>query len=103
MSTRDKLLAEIDAYLAASGINQSDFGERAMGNRSFVARLRHGMNITIESMDKVRAWMASHPLDRPTPKKGQGLMRVSPHEDLDGQRRGKQTRGAAALPEPGWL
>lgn len=69
MSTRDKLLAEIDAYLAASGINQSDFGERAMGNRSFVARLRHGMNITIESMDKVRAWMASHPLDRPTPKK----------------------------------
>ena len=73
LRTADRLLAfmgmepvgeafrrEVDAFLAATGLKVSLFGEMAAGNRSFVARLRKGAPPTLAKVDWVWAWMAAH-------------------------------------------
>lgn len=69
MSTREKILSEIEAYLRRTGLNQSDFGELAMGNRSFVARLRKGTNVGIGSIERAQRWMDEHPHGQIAPRK----------------------------------
>lgn len=61
---RETLLAEIDAYLAETGVSASDFGVTCMGDPSFVGRLRAGRDVKASTIDKVRRWMKSHPLGR---------------------------------------
>ncbi len=55
---------EVDAFLAATGLKVSLFGEMAAGDPSFVARLRKGASPTLAKVDRVRAWMATHASDR---------------------------------------
>lgn len=77
LRTADRLLAfmgmepvgpafrrEVDAFLAATGLKVSLFGEMAAGDPSFVARLRRGASPTLAKVDRVRAWMAAHASDR---------------------------------------
>ena len=77
LRTADRLLAfmgmepvgpafrrEVNAFLAATGLKVSLFGEMAAGDSSFVARLRRGTSPTLAKVDRVRAWMAAHASDR---------------------------------------
>lgn len=77
LRTADRLLAfmgmepvgpafrrEVDAFLAATGLKVSLFGEMAAGDPSFVARLRNGASPTLAKVDRVRTWMATHASDR---------------------------------------
>ena len=57
MSSADALLREIDAFLQRTGITQTQFGQEAMNNGSFVRQLRSGSGITLRTLDKVRAFM----------------------------------------------
>lgn len=76
LRTADRLLAfmgmepvgpafrrEVDAFLAATGLKVSLFGEMAAGDPSFVARLRKGASPTLTKVDRVRTWMATHASD----------------------------------------
>ena len=52
--------AEVEAFLAATGIKRSVLGLGATRNPSFVAHLRRGTSPTLLTVDRVRAWMAVH-------------------------------------------
>lgn len=57
MSSRDTLLAEIEAFLRGSGMSATRFGETIMNDRRFVARLRNGGDVTLGTADRVRRFM----------------------------------------------
>jgi len=57
MTDEQILLAEIDAFLAASGMAASTFGRRAMSHWKFVETLRAGRRCWPETIAKVRAFM----------------------------------------------
>jgi phosphopantothenoylcysteine decarboxylase/phosphopantothenate--cysteine ligase len=60
MSGADKgLLAEIEAFLAHSGLTATKFGIAAVNDGHLVANLRRGSSVTLKTADKVRAYMAS--------------------------------------------
>jgi phosphopantothenoylcysteine decarboxylase/phosphopantothenate--cysteine ligase len=59
------LLAEIEAFLAGSGVTATKFGIAAINDGHLVANLRKGSSVTLKTADKVRAYMASQ--RRPTP------------------------------------
>ena len=57
---RPLLRAEVEAFLAVSGTKASILGEEAVGNPSFVGRLRRGVSPYLATFDRVRAWMAAN-------------------------------------------
>lgn len=61
MSASDTFTAKIEAYLAATGMAPATFGLEALNDRGFVLRLRAGRSPTLETVDKVLAWMAANP------------------------------------------
>jgi len=67
--TSHTLLAEIDAFLAATGMGESYFGKRAVGNSELVARLRRKRRVWPETAEKVRGFMQAHtpPHAQPAP------------------------------------
>ena len=58
MSSADTLLHEIEAFLQRTGMTQTQFGQEAMNNSSFVRQLRNGSGVTLRTLDKVRAFTA---------------------------------------------
>ncbi len=54
-----ELLAEIEAFLAATGMGAAYFGKKATGNSEMVARLRGGGRVWPETESQARAFMAS--------------------------------------------
>ena len=54
------LRAELETYLSVSGTKASILGEEAVGNPSFVGRLRRGASPYLETFDRVRDWMAAN-------------------------------------------
>ena len=60
MSEQRKFLAEIDRFLAETGMTQSELGLRVMNDTAFVTRLRLGKDVRSKSMDKVRAAMRAY-------------------------------------------
>lgn len=84
MSTREKLLAEIEGFLAGSGMAATEFGERIMGDRGLVRRLRSGLDVTTATADKCRALIKAHKADK------EGAPRTRP-------RRSRRETEAAAL------
>ena len=54
------LRAEVEAFLVVSGTKVSILGEEAVGNPSFVGRLRRGASPYLKTFDRVRAWMAAN-------------------------------------------
>ena len=52
------LLAEIEAFLAGSGITATKLGIAAVNDGHLVANLRNGSSVTLKTADKVRAYMA---------------------------------------------
>lgn len=53
-STRTALLRQIDAYIKVTGIKESTFGWRAVGDAGFVERLRGGGNCVLDRLDLCR-------------------------------------------------
>jgi phosphopantothenoylcysteine decarboxylase/phosphopantothenate--cysteine ligase len=59
MSTASKaLLAEIERFLARTGVTATKLGLAAVNDGHLVANLRRGHSITLKTADKVRAYMA---------------------------------------------
>ena len=63
MSILEKFKAEVQAYIEQSGMPRTEFGIQAMGDRAFVFQLmgKRGRVPTVDTVDKVRAWMANNP------------------------------------------
>lgn len=57
MSTRSKLLEDIQAFLAASEMEPKDFGWRAARCTSLVDRLEKGGDVTTRIMDNIYTFM----------------------------------------------
>ncbi len=58
MSTRDELLREIDAFLKETGMAPTIFGRDAVKDRALMISLRKGRSPTLDTVDKIRAFMA---------------------------------------------
>lgn len=58
MSSRDKFLAEIEAFLKRHNMAAGRLGIDAMSDNKFVSRLRSGEGCTLDTYDKVRKYMA---------------------------------------------
>ncbi len=54
----EKLIAEIDAFIAATGMGETYFGAKALGNSKLVARLRDGKRVWPDTEQAVRDFMA---------------------------------------------
>ena len=65
MSSMQRLLAEIDAYLIASGLGPTEFGVRADRDRSLMTRLRQGRPVTLAKADRIIAYMRKNPPAKP--------------------------------------
>lgn len=57
MTPQEQLLTEIEAFLAPRKIAETTFGRMAVNDGKFVGRLRSGANMTIATIDRVRAFM----------------------------------------------
>jgi phosphopantothenoylcysteine decarboxylase/phosphopantothenate--cysteine ligase len=55
------LLAEIEAFLAKTGVTPTKLGVAAVNDGHLVAKLRKGNSVTLKTADKVRAYIARHP------------------------------------------
>ena len=53
------LLAEIEAFLAETGLSPTKFGLAAVNDGHLVANLRKGTSVTLKTADRVRGYMAS--------------------------------------------
>lgn len=56
----DPLLAEIERFLARTGMGPSFFGKQAVGNSELVKRLRSGRDVTRATEKRVLAFIAEH-------------------------------------------
>ncbi|SEN67515.1 hypothetical protein [Bradyrhizobium sp. OK095] len=52
-----QLVAEIDAFLAAKGMTQTDFGLLSIGDPNLYRHLKNGRNPRLGTMDRIRAFM----------------------------------------------
>lgn len=60
MTTRDKLLDEINDFMARTGVKEYRIGAAVIGDPSFVLRLRKGRDPKASTVDAVRAFMAGY-------------------------------------------
>ncbi len=61
MSTAERFCQEIEAYLRKSGMTATVFGRLAMSDPNFVFELRGGRVPSVETLDRVTAWISEHP------------------------------------------
>lgn len=54
----EKLLSEVNEFLAETGMGVSYFGKIASGNSELVKRLQAGRRVWPETEDKIRAFMS---------------------------------------------
>lgn len=60
MSARQQFEFEIEAFLVRTGMSASALGLQTMNDHRFVARLRAGARVTVETMDKIKAFMEAY-------------------------------------------
>jgi phosphopantothenoylcysteine decarboxylase/phosphopantothenate--cysteine ligase len=69
-SAAKTLLAEIDVFLAWSGLTPTKFGIAAVNDGHLVANLRRGRSVTLKTADRVRAYMTEQRARRsPSPRR----------------------------------
>src|SRR3954464_7541002 len=56
----DAILQEISDFCRQTGLAESTFGRRAVNDGKLASRLRNGGRITTDTLDRIRAFMASH-------------------------------------------
>jgi hypothetical protein len=54
---REQFVERIEAFLAKSGMRPTDFGREALGDPSFVTHLRRGRSPTLDTADRVNAFI----------------------------------------------
>ena len=60
MTVQSELLAEIEAFLAErEGMAETTFGRLAVNDGKLVRRLRDGANMTLATIDRVKAFIQS--------------------------------------------
>lgn len=77
MSTRDRLLAEIEAFLKRHGVRPTVLGQLAVNDAKLVSELRAGADITTARMDKVRSFMREYAEKAAAEKLGRPNRRAS--------------------------
>lgn len=65
---QERFLAEIEVYLAVSGMNPTRFGRNAMSDPKFVFDLRAGRSPSARTIRRVRDWMGDNPADEYEPE-----------------------------------
>jgi hypothetical protein len=60
MSTRDTLLAEIEAFLARHRMPETTFGKICLNDTAFVSRFRSGSDVRSRTADKLRQFMRDY-------------------------------------------
>jgi hypothetical protein len=60
MTERQKLLADIEAFIEKAGLAASKFGVLTMNDPAFVGRLRSGGDVRTETAAKIRAFIRDH-------------------------------------------
>ncbi len=60
MSSTKKLLADIEAFLAKTGMSETEFNRTAAPDHHFIRRLRSGKSCTLATADSVRLFMATY-------------------------------------------
>lgn len=64
------LLAEIDGFLADRQMKETTFGKLAVNDGKFVGRLRSGANVTVNTVQRVRDFIADRADPEPVRKAG---------------------------------
>ena len=59
-SNRAKLLAEVEAFLAGSGLSPTAFGRQALGDPGFVRGLRSGRTIRPNTYERIKGFMETY-------------------------------------------
>lgn len=59
-TAREQLLAEIEAFIARHDIRASYFGRDIAGDFSLVHRLRRGSGVRLETVDRIRRYIADY-------------------------------------------
>lgn len=72
-----KLLDEIEAFLASTGMNATEFGLRAKGDGFIVGRLRQGKDVRTATASELRRFMETYP--RPLQVAGRKPARSAAH------------------------
>lgn len=57
MDTQSQLLSEIEGFLSTRKMAETTFGRAAVNDGKFVGRLRVGKNMTLATIDRVRAFI----------------------------------------------
>ena len=73
--TNDELLSQISDYCRRAGMAESTFGRRAVNDGKLVARLREGKRITIDTLNRIEAYIAAGSPD--------GMAPVRPPEPVE--------------------
>ena len=64
----DKLLADIERFIVENDMSATAFGEAVMNHRHLVRRLRSGCSVTLDTADRIRAFMSEGKPRRPLSK-----------------------------------
>lgn len=56
--THAQLIEEVDAFLARHSMAESRLGREATGEPGLVARIRDGRNVTLDTLNRLAAYMA---------------------------------------------
>lgn len=70
MSEKEALLKSIEKFILANRMPETTFGIRAMSDPSFIAKLRKGRSVRIDTAEKLRGFMRDYKQDgKPRPNK----------------------------------
>src|SRR6201981_4195570 len=64
----DEILSQISAFRRSSDMAESTFGRRAVNDGKLVHRLREGKRITIDTLDRIQAYIAASTGAAPPPR-----------------------------------
>lgn len=59
MTTRERLLADIAAHLARTGMSEATFSYAITGDRRLVRRLRAGASVTLTIIERIESAIAA--------------------------------------------
>lgn len=69
MFSHTSLISEIEAFLSESQMTKTAFGLRALNDGTFVGRLKKGDNVTLKTVERVRAFMSAERAKTALPKR----------------------------------
>lgn len=70
MTAREKLVAEIEAFLVKQDMYPTTFGRLAANDTALVSRLRAGASVRLDTAERLRDWMAAYQPPKRQPRPG---------------------------------